>query len=175
MEALDRAARMGFEDYNPDRMIQAVNALHPLGKERAVQAIRAYLKDKANDQLYGMYWLLRVLFEVSGGQSFPPVRLGQPDIPPPQNASALPRFPIVMVEDIPFLVVRGYALGGFPEPIESHVTYFEKHGQLRPSRLSPPDTLDSIQSRFLDQWRAAYGEAYPQVLTLIQEQISRMQ
>src|ERR1041384_4557017 len=40
---LDKAARMKFDDYNPELVIDAVNALQPLGKQKAIDEITAYL------------------------------------------------------------------------------------------------------------------------------------
>src|SRR4051812_37061292 len=122
MSTLDKAARMPLDEYNPDLVIDAVNALQPLGKQKALDAIKAYLAKAGNagNAAVGLFWVLRTSFDLPAGQAFPPVRLGQPDVPPPASPDALPRFPIVVARDEPLLVVRGYALGGFPEPVTAH-------------------------------------------------------
>src|SRR5690606_8565868 len=117
---LDQAATMTVEDYNPARVIHAVNALVPLGKEAALDQISSYLKAHGQPaEVQGLFWVLRVLFDVPADRSFPPVRIGQPNIPPPADPGALPRFPILIVRDIPLLVVSGYDLGGLPEPVDA--------------------------------------------------------
>lgn len=173
---LARAFTLGFQDYNPAYIIQAVNALHPLGKEQALAKIDTYLgdSDSAQDH-YGLFWVLRVLFEVPVEVGFPPVRIGEPTIPPPA-ANKLPRFPIVMVQDIPFLVVRGYSLTGLPESVNAHVTYLRSYGTLRLQPLAPPISMEGIEVAFEQLWREAYGESYKvEPLAMVREQIVQLQ
>ena len=167
---------MSVEDYNPSYVIKAVNALQPLGKEKALERLHAYLesycKGKDTD---GLFWVLRVLFEVPAEQGFPPVILGTPNIPPPAVPGKFPRFPIVMLRDIPFLVVSGYILFGLPEPVEDHVAYFRSHGTLREQVLHPPASTEGIAEEFLQRWNAAYEDAYAsQALKRIKTQIAKL-
>lgn len=176
MAALGRAATMTVGDYNPSLVIDAVNALQPLGKEGALKAITSCLTGQ-RDPAYpaGLLWVLRVLFNLSPSQGFPPVNIGTPDIPPPVDPETLPRFPIVIVNDIPFLVVRGHVLRGLPEPVEAHIRYFLDHGVVRDRLLVPPATLDAIEGEFLRVWHAAYGSAYAEhVLKTIRQQIAHL-
>jgi hypothetical protein len=173
---LDQASAMHFEDYNPAYVIQAVNALQLLGKEKALEQVDFYLTSlgKGKDT-YGLFWVLRVLFEVPTERSFPPVRIGQPSISPPADPGKFSRFPIVMVQDIPFLVVRGYSLGGLPEPVETHVAYFRAYGTLRERALTPPASMEGIEDEFLQQWKVAYGDAYiAEALGMIKAQIAKL-
>lgn len=176
--SLDRVSAMQFDDYDPSLVIEAVNALQPLGKERALEEIDAYLENQGRGkESYGLFWVLRVLFDVPGEAGFPPVRLGQPTQPAPANASALPRFPIVMVRDVPFLVVRGYMLGGMPEPVEAHVVYFREHGTIRAAPLAPgPAPAGELEDELAQRWREAYAAA-PGAETLgwIREQLARLE
>ncbi len=175
MSTLDQAATMRFEDYNPDRVIEAVNALQPQGKEQALASIKAYLARRASGHdATGLFWVLRVLFDVPAGQGLPPVRLGQPDISPPPSPEALPRFPIVLVQDVPLLVVRGYLLGGFPEPVDAHVTYFQTHGTIRGAPLAPLRSRERLTEEFARVWSAAYGSSPPDVRELVAAQVARM-
>ena len=173
---LDRAGAMPVEDYDPSIVIAAVNALQPLGKEQALTQVGAFLEGrKQGTYPSGVLWVLRVLFEVSAQQGFPPVIMGTPDIPPPADPSKLPRYPIVILRDIPFLVVRGYLLAGLPEPVEAHVAYFRRHGTLRERPLAPPATLDGLDQEFRQLWKAAYGDSYgAQALDTIKAQCSRL-
>lgn len=55
--ALDQAAKMTVEEYNPARVVEAVNALQPLGKEKALEQIDAYLRSRAKgNQAQGLFW-----------------------------------------------------------------------------------------------------------------------
>jgi hypothetical protein len=173
---LDQAATMSIEEYNPARIVHAVNALQPLGKDMALERIASCLSshDKATDA-QGLFWVLRALFDVPAGQVFPPVRIGQPSIPPPADPGKLPRFPIMMVQDIPFLVVSGYDLGGMPEPVDAHVTYFRDHGVLRDKLLSLPGSVAGLEQEILRQWRVAYGDTYAEeALRAMRPQIARI-
>lgn len=174
---IDQASSMSFEDYNPAYVIQAVNALQPLGKEEALKRLDSYLesRDKGKDT-YGLFWVLRVLFEIPAEPGFPPLGIGKHSLPPPADLGNLPRFPIVIVWDIPLLVVRGYYLGGLPEPVEAHVAYFRAHGTLREQPLAPPASLDGIEEEFLLRWKAAYGDAYAsEALKTIKSQVAKLE
>lgn len=173
---IDQVSSMSFEDYNPSYVIQAVNTLQPLGKEKALERLDSYLKSRYKGKdTYGLFWVLRVLFEVPAEHGFPPVSLGTPNIPPPADPEKLPRFPIVMLRDIPFLVVRGYILRGLPEPVEVHVAYFRTHGTLREQVLHPSASMEGIEEEFLQLWKAAYEDAYAsEALKTIKTQIARL-
>lgn len=158
---LEQVSNMQFEGYDPKLVIEAVNALQPLGKAKALEEIESYLSSQGRGkESYGLFWVLRVLFDVPPETGFPPVRLGQPNVPAPAKPGALPRFPIIMVRDIPLLAVRGYILGGMPEPVASHVAYFRAHGSIRNTLLVPPSaSMDDIEDEFEKQWIDAYGGA----------------
>lgn len=175
MATLDKAAKMRFEDYNPETVIEAVNALQPQGKQKALESIKTYLghKEASNDAL-GLFWVLRVLFEVPPEQGFPPVRLGQPDISPPSSPQALPRFPIVVIHDVPLLVIRGYVLGGFPEPVDAHLAYFQAHGTIRNAPLVPLRSRDGVTQEFTRLWSSVYGTKPPDVRELVGAQVARL-
>ncbi|MCH8987739.1 MAG: hypothetical protein IIA92_02920 [Chloroflexi bacterium] len=173
---LDRVSSMSVEDYNPTYVVQAVNALQPLGTEMALERLDSCLESRsAGEDTYGLFWVLRVLFEVPAEQGFPPVGLGRPNIPPPADPEKLPRFPIVMVREIPLLVVRGYFLLGLPEPVDAHVAYFRTHGTIREQVLHPPASMDGVEEEFLRLWQAAYGDAYAaEALGTIKAQIAKI-
>ena len=127
MSALSLAASMGYEDYRPHLVVDAVNELHPLGRERALDAIAA-------EEGLGCFWVLRALFD----PPLPPVLLGQPVPAPPSGA--LDRFPIVLALDVPFLVVRGYVLGGKAQPVSAHIDALRETGGCVSGRCSPAPT-----------------------------------
>jgi hypothetical protein len=173
---LTHAAATSVEDYNPAHVIAAVNALQLLGKQTALEQIETFLKtrDRAGYP-FGLLWVLRVLFDLPPGHGFPPVRIGRPSIPPPDDPGTLPRFPIVLVRDVPFLAVRGYDLAGIPEGVEVHVAYFRDHGTIRTRPLTQPPSLAGVEEEFLRLWKAAYGEAYAtQALETITTQCARL-
>jgi hypothetical protein len=174
---MDKALDMQFEDYNPSYVIQAVNFLQPLGKEKALEQIESCIKSHQGcGDNSGLFWILRVLFDMPNGMEFLPVRLGSPSIPPPPDPRKIPRFPIMMIRDIPLLIVSGYFLGGLPETVDVHAAYFRTHGIIRHNPLSPPQTMTGVENEFLEKWRDAYMDRYlPEVLETIKAQIARLE
>ena len=141
----------GVPSYNatlePLRLIRAVNALHPLGKDRALAVIDEYLRvssDLDDPGREGVFLLLRALFDVPPG-GMPPMMVGAPSPAAPKDTAALPRFPLVIVDDVPLTLVAGYALAGEAEPPAMDVAAFRKVGTLRKRPLAPAATaLDAI-------------------------------
>src|SRR5262249_8068984 len=130
--------------YNPLRVIQAVNALHPLGKLRALSVIDEHLRITSNfddDSHEGVFLVLRTLFDVPSPPGYmPEMWVGAPNPPAPEDKRLLPRFPIALEDDIPFNLVNGYTVAGAPQQPEIHVDYFREHGVIRARPLSPPAT-----------------------------------
>jgi len=155
--ALQSASSSAFAAYDPTPVIAAVNALLPLGKAGALDAVDAFLarKDLAADPHHGLFLVLRVAFEA---EPQPPMRLGGSQPPPPPSLAALPRFPIMLVDDVPIMLVASYSLRGLAEPVAAHVAYYRSHGALRGGPLRPvagPDRMADYQA----QYRAAYHAA----------------
>jgi hypothetical protein len=175
VSVLERAAGQGLSDYDPGLVIDAVNALWPMGKDGSLTAIERLLtRIQPSTQGYGVFWVLRVLFDPPAGQIAPPVQLGTADIPPPPDPTALPRFPIVIIRDIPFLVVGGYVIRGLVQSPEAHIDYFRHHGMLRAASLRPPLLLDGVAEEFWRTWITTYGEAYRhRILGRIAAQLTR--
>lgn len=134
---------------DPLRLIQAVNALHRHGKATALAVIDEFLRvatmfdDPGRE---GVFLVLRALFDPPPGQPLPPMMVGAPS-PAPTDEKALPRFPLVIVDDIPLSLVRGYMLGGHAEQPEDHIRWYHAHGQLRAAPLRPPDAPLAVIDR----------------------------
>jgi len=141
--------------YNPRGVIRAVNALQPLGKEKALAAVAEYLRIAPDwfdaPAVNGTFLVLRTLFEIPSPPGHMPVMLvGQPSPMGPEDLTKIPRFPIYIQDDIPFLIVSGYSLFGQAEDPRKHLNYFRKHGVIRSLPLVPPtDPVASIR-RALD-------------------------
>lgn len=172
-DLLQRASSSAFATYHPGTVIEAVNALVPLGKDRALVAIEAFLakQDLANDPHQGLFLVLRVLFEAD---PHPLLVLGGSRPAPPSSPSSLPRFPIVIVDDVPLMLVAGYTLRGLPEPVTSHVEYYRKHGTLRAAPLAPsagPDRMTAYATLYQAAYRAAPSDAER---ALVRAQLDRL-
>ena len=153
--ALLRASSADLASYDPRAVIDAVNALVPLGKDGALEAIEGFLAEEQAEPRQGLFFVLRVLFDAD---PHPPVRLGASRPAPPADATTLPRFPIVLVDDVPLLLVSGYTLRGLPEPVTAHVEYYRAHGTLRDAPLAPTEGVDRMAG-YEATYQAAYGAA----------------
>lgn len=129
---------------DPLRIIQAVNALVPLGKDGAASVLGEYLRVSSHFEdpgREGVFHVLRTLFDPPPSTGvFPHMRVGSPSPGFPPNDKDAPRFPIVIVDDIPFVGVRGYALAGLAESPEMHLAWMKDHAELRKAKLSPTST-----------------------------------
>jgi hypothetical protein len=146
--------------YNPGKVIRAVNCLLPLGKKRAIAVMDEFLRVTPpwyNEGRDGVFLVLRTLFDVPRGHGHMP-RMGVGATSEPEDDRLLPRFPIALQDDIPFLLVEGYVLGGAPEQPESHVAYFRKHGSLRTKPLVPTDRPLEALDRLSRSVRRAFRE-----------------
>lgn len=127
--------------YNPQATIAAVNVLQPLGKVSALLVIEEYVRlcpasHFAVAEKIGM--VLRVLFNVPCVEGhMPPLLIGAFEPEPPADRRTIPRFPLAIVRDIPFLVVLGYSTGGEPASPDADIAYFREFGQLRAKPLVP--------------------------------------
>jgi hypothetical protein len=172
-DLLARASRSELTSYNPSFVIDAVNALVPLGQDGALKAIDGFLatQDLVKDPHNGLFLLLRVLFDAS---PHPPLRLGGSHPSPPTSPSALPRFPIVILDDVPVLLVERYILRGLAEPIADHLALYRTRGKLRAAPLAPargPDRLAGYQAQYREAYRAEPSAAE---LAFVKAQLDRM-
>lgn len=125
----------------PLHLIRVANYLRPRGKAKALAIIGEYgrVHDVGVRETW-LFLLLRTLFEVPVPPGhMPDMRIGAMSPKPPQDRTRIPRFPIVIVDDIPFSLLWGVILAGEAQPISQHIDYFHKHGTIRARNLRPPD------------------------------------
>jgi hypothetical protein len=156
-------------------IIRAVNALWPLGKEKALAAVAEYVRvsNEGTDQMdtwAALILVLRTLFEVptvpttfyeNDKPQLPGVMLPYPDWLEPSIAKQLPRLPIMIWGDIPFLLESrgGGSTGPGPQPL-MHVDYFRKYGTLRAKPLSPTNKPIVAIERLIESrplWNPQWG------------------
>jgi hypothetical protein len=160
MARLASAAGSHFVRYDPGALVAAVNALLPLGKDKALDAVEHQLvsADRAADPQHGLFLVLRLLFEVPDSGSQPTMRIGIPEALKPHDPRVLPYFPLLVVDDIPFLLVTTILLGGSAERVETHLDHFRALGVLRGTPLQP--RADLAPEVVLDHVTALYRRAY---------------
>jgi hypothetical protein len=172
-ELLTRSSRSVFATYHPGHVIDAVNELVPRGTAGAIAALDAFIgrHDLSENPLHGIFLVLRVLFDAD---PHPPVRLGGSRPPPPRDPTALPRFPITIVEDVPLMLVASYTIRGVPELVTAHLDYYRLHGTVRPTPLTPNREPDRMEI-YLDRYAAAYqAPPSPAEVEFVQAQLDRL-
>jgi hypothetical protein len=55
------------------------------------------------------------------------------------DKSLWPLYPLAIQDDVPFLLINGVLLAGYPQHPFSHLDWAEKHGKLRAQPLRPAD------------------------------------
>jgi hypothetical protein len=117
----------GAAGHEPGPLIRAVNALQPLGKEKALAAIEEYLRCAGQIRGERVFLVLRTLFEVPAEPGYLPgiYDNGRADRRGPSDPKLLPRFPIALEGEIPFLIAGRVAWEGlgYPTP-EQEIPYF---------------------------------------------------
>jgi hypothetical protein len=159
-QILRQAASADWAHYRPRPVIDAVNALVPLGTAGALAAIETYLagQNLEVDPQEGLFLVLRILFEVPANPGYqPPMRLGGTSPPPPPAPEMLPHFPLVLIDDVPLLMISGYVLGGDVEPVAAHVRHFRATGTVRARPLAPSGSTASTLAQFQIIYQRAYG------------------
>jgi hypothetical protein len=109
--ALDKTPSIAGDYFECGQMIQVVNHLRKLGKDKSIAALRNFLASdavQANDQVL---IICRLLFVNLKGWKTP--HLGKPDTTINGDAvEKFPLFPIALSDRVPFILVDGYAGGG---------------------------------------------------------------
>lgn len=173
MYLLDKAPEINSGFYDPRPVIAIVNALQPLGKDKSVLVLSEFFRVlpmlREHESGEGMILVMRTLFDVPdpagymGRFTLGGPRPGDEAIPDngkPTEAQRkmqedgfrrLPRFPIVIEDDIPFLYVAPFSIGGFVEPPVVYLEEFKKSGSLRESPLRPGGRPVDACQRVIDR------------------------
>lgn len=128
--------REGINSWNPSKLVDAVNSLHPLGQKEGLEVISEYLRvTDGHEAQSGMFLVLRALHEVPKETgSFPEIVHWNRQ---PKKLELLPRFPLLIVDDVPLLFVVGFTINGAFPSIENELKYFRQNGVWRDKPLTP--------------------------------------
>lgn len=133
---------------DPVCWIRAVNTLHALGKDRALDALEAFYQ--ADDQPFPgafpatqILWITQVLFEQEPRGGMPRPLLGSEMLSDFARIDS-PLFPVILQDDIPFLQVSNYLLQGVPEDPADRLAFCRNHCRLRDRPLRP--TANPVQA-----------------------------
>lgn len=146
---------------DPLSLIQAVNRLQPLGKDKALAALSEYLRVAdgfGSGMRTSLFLILRLLFEVPENPGYmPPMLVGAPTPSEPKDPKLMPLFPLALIEDVPLYLIHGYTLAGMAQPVEEHVDYFRKNGKLRQHPLQPSSNPLAVLARLEQSPQWLYG------------------
>lgn len=104
--------------------LQAAVALQSLGHTAALERLHALAQSRDADAR--VIILCRMLFTPRAGSDFRRPRIGAARFFDGTDYSDWPLEPIELVDGVPFLITRGYMLGGLAEPDEWYLRYCEK-------------------------------------------------
>ena len=165
LRLLDTSPGLFGANANPLTLIQTANTLKALGKEKALAIIAEYVRvaDPWGEfgNRYRPYSVLLVLFNFP--DNVDPGKAGSfgAIIPSrPQDPHLMPRFPVVIVDGIPLLLIQGDILAGLATPMEKILDFFRTNGLFCPQPLVPGnnplaalnDLLNSRQWIYDDDW-----------------------
>ena len=120
--------KLNFQDYKASPFIEAAVALQALGKDKACELLRANGKGRDHNANNGVIVLLRMLFVKKADGEFRRPRIGGAMFLAGTDYADWPLEPIELVDGVPFLISRGYIIGGGPgETGESYLDYCLKN------------------------------------------------
>ena len=152
--------------FHPGRALAAIQALSAAGPAAGLAALRRVAAQP--DPPEGLFAVLRALVALpaAGSPAAPwpgvlqsgwlrPPALGAPYPEAPAPLLDLPRFPLLLLGDVPLVLVSGYALGGQPEPLSMHLDgLVGAPWRTRPWRPEPPA---AVQARLeASSWWAGF-------------------
>ncbi len=169
---LDAVGPLSAELFSPLRALDALLALHALGADGAPAALRQYVASRTEPP-EGLFVVVRCLLAVppvdAASAEWPgaiqpghlrPPALGAPYPIPPDDPTAVPRFPALLVGDVPLSMVSGYTLGGLPEPLSMHLDALaEASWRAEPLRPRPVAEVRALLARWKDTPQGALLEA----------------
>ena len=163
---LPRAAGL---TYDPRPVIDAVNRLAAAGAERALAELRDAAAGAPSAE--GPLLVARAAFVPAAAEPPPRLELGRPDVDEATATRHFPLFPLALQDDIPFLLVTGYQLGGETDPA-AYLDWCERHGRLR-EPLRPGDPLAAAEALIGSGAWASLGLP-PSHAEMIREQARRL-
>jgi len=164
LRLLDTAPGLDGYSYNPLPVIQIVNTLQPLGKEKALAAVAEYVR--VSDEWYdfwgprsGMFLVLAVCFDLPNG-IYPDQAggFGAPSPGPPKDPGRIPRFPIAIIDNIPLMLVSGYTFQGMATPMENVVDFYRAKGSIRATPLVPSNDPLAAITHLTNSKQWIYGD-----------------
>jgi len=162
-QILERIPPIYGDLYRTEDLVNVVNNLRSLGKEKAIRELREFVKRtnaKGDGKRNGVFLVCRCLFENPYG--WVPPNIGRESPPLAQESlEKWPYFPLAFSDGVPFLITQGYSLGGRGEQPEHLLDACEK---LQLVRKGLPTTGYDDADRTLIK-DAKFSETFPDDVT----------
>jgi hypothetical protein len=137
--------------WDPAWSIKVVNELQALGKRKALATIEEFGRVLPFYQCPDeVILVLLILFDVpkdTGYMPAPPAGMA-----PPKERKRIPRFPILILGDVPLNLCSGHAFfggtGSDKEDLLRQIAFFRDHGEIRAKPLQPTDKPLQIYSEW---------------------------
>ena len=174
-ELFERVPIVDGANYCPALMIECANQCLNENKELLFRSLIKYSESLSTEEQRKIFVFLRVIFELPNDEPyFPAAPIGQPSFGLPEKPELFPRFPILVMSDIPFLLSHSYTLIGYPARAEPEIKRFFKNYELR-QRCFEPFVEDSLRQR-LDTHIEKYVRSVrkQRVMLMLDDQLSRM-
>ncbi len=141
-EAIRNCPDFQYEPYKVSPYISAAIQLQSMGQDSAVSVLRSCCGIDGNENK--VIILCRMLFESDGEMRRP--LMGGAVFPGNTTYDDWPAEPIEIVQNIPFLIVRGYMLGGLPEQAIDYLEYCTLQCTWRDEVYSMPSESELLTS-----------------------------
>ncbi len=119
----------------PGLLIPVANLLQPLGKEKAIAAMSEYEQREVSADAW-LHSVVRVLFETRDG-NFRIPRVGGMSRSPRRSSVDWPSFPVIIRDDIPFVLSRVTFLMGYPERVSQYAKEHSDRWRMRSEPVRP--------------------------------------
>ena len=141
-ETIQNCPDFQYEQYTVRPFIGAAMELQNMGREEAISVLGECCENEGMQNI--VIVLCRMLFEKEGDMRRP--MIGAAAFPGNSNCADWPSEPIELVQNIPFLIARGYSLGGLPECAMDYLEYCELQCAWRNEIYVMPSDADLLAS-----------------------------
>ena len=139
-------------DFNPKSLIKIVNDLINDGFEQSIHKLETYHTISSGNyritDIENILLIALLLFDPIEGKTMPKFSLGRSDVEQPSQGIDL--FPVMIYEDIPFIITGGYDVGGELQPPYEFLRWCKFNCSLRSKYLMPPNNPLEVVDDFLN-------------------------
>jgi hypothetical protein len=140
--AIENCPDFQYQQYSVRPYISAAKQLQNMGRESAISVLRECCENEENQNK--VIILCRMLFESENGMRRP--LIGGAAFPGNSTYADWPSEPIEIVQNIPFLIVSGYCLGGLPERAIDYLEYCELNCEWKNEFYSMPSENELVSA-----------------------------